>query len=148
MTIPFIIWVLIFRYLPIWGWTMAFQNYTPDLSFSEQELVGFKHFSLLFQVDGFFGVLCTTLAQSLINLVLGCITAIGLAVLINELTNMKFRRTVQTISYLPHFLSWVVAAALVSSVLSVDGIFNEILMGLGLIDKEIIWLGVGEYFWG
>jgi len=148
MTIPFIIWVIIFRYLPIWGWTMAFQNYKPALSFSEQEWVGFKHFIFLFQDERFLGVLRNTLAQSLINLVLGFITAIGLAVLINELTNMKFRRTVQTISYLPHFLSWVVAAALVSSVLSVDGIFNEILMGLGLIDKEIIWLGVGEYFWG
>lgn len=148
MTIPFIVWVLIFKYLPVWGWTMAFQNYKPALSFSEQEWVGFKHFLFLFQDDRFLGVLRNTLAQSLINLVLGFVTAIGLAVLINELSNMKFRRTVQTISYLPHFLSWVVAAALVSSVLSVDGIVNEILMGLGIIDKEIVWLGVGEYFWG
>ncbi|GAA0286126.1 putative aldouronate transport system permease protein [Gracilibacillus halotolerans] len=148
MTIPFIIWVIIFKYLPVWGWTMAFQDYKPALSFSEQEWVGFKHFLFLFQDDRFLGVLRNTLAQSLINLVLGFFTAIGLAVLINELTNMKFRRTVQTISYLPHFLSWVVAAALVSTVLSVDGIVNEILMGLGLIDREIIWLGVGEYFWG
>jgi len=148
MTIPFVIWVLIFKYLPIWGWTMAFQDYKPALDFSDQTWVGFKHFKFLFTDSRFLGVLRNTLAQSLINLVLGFVTAIGLAVLINELTNIKFKRVVQTISYLPHFLSWVVAAALVSSVLSIDGIINEILMGLGLIDKEILWLGVGKYFWG
>jgi len=148
MTIPFVIWVIIFKYLPIWGWTMAFQDYKPALAFSEQTWVGFKHFKFLFTDSRFLGVLRNTLAQSLINLVLGFVTAIGLAVLINELTNIKFKRVVQTISYLPHFLSWVVAAALVSSVLSLDGIINEILMGLGFIDKEIVWLGVGKYFWG
>ncbi|SHM98871.1 ABC transporter permease [Gracilibacillus kekensis] len=148
MTIPFVIWVVIFKYLPVWGWSMAFQNYKPALSFSEQEWVGFKHFIFLFTDDRFLGVLRNTLAQSLINLVLGFVTAITLAVLINELSNMKFKRVVQTISYLPHFLSWVVAAALVSSVLSIDGIINEILMGLGFINEEILWLGVGEYFWG
>lgn len=148
MTVPFVIWVFIFKYLPIWGWSMAFQDYKPQFSFSEQEWVGFKHFLFLFTDDRFLGVLRNTLAQSFINLVLGFVTAITLAVLINELTNMKFKRVVQTISYLPHFLSWVVAAALVSSVLSIDGIVNEILMGLGLIEDEILWLGVGEYFWG
>ncbi|MGP4041455.1 ABC transporter permease [Gracilibacillus sp. D59] len=148
MTVPFVIWVFIFKYLPVWGWTMAFQDFKPALSFSEQEWVGFKHFLFLFTDDRFLGVLRNTLAQSIINLVLGFVTAITLAVLINELSNMKFKRVVQTISYLPHFLSWVVAAALVSSVLSIDGIINDILMGLGLIDEEILWLGIGEYFWG
>src|SRR5690625_2063174 len=148
MTIPFVIWVIIFKYLPIWGWTMAFQDYKPSLAFSEQTWVGFKHFKFLFTDSRFLGVLRNTLAQSLINLVLGFVTAIGLAVLINELTNIKFKRVVQTISYLPHFLSWVVAAALVSSVLSIDGIINDILMGLGFLDKEIVWLDVGKYFWG
>src|SRR5699024_1422619 len=108
----------------------------------------FKHFLFLFTDDRFIGVLINTLAQSIINLVLGFVTSISLAVLINELTNLKFKRVVQTISYLPHFLSWVVAAAIVSSLLSIDGIVNEILMGLNLINKEILWLGIGEYFWG
>lgn len=149
MTVPFVIWVFIFKYLPVWGWSMAFQQYKPALSFTEQEWVGFKHFIFLFTDDRFLGVLRNTLAQSLINLVLGFVTAITLAVLINELSNMKFKRVVQTISYLPHFLSWVVAAALVSSVLSIEGIVNDTLTSLGLIDKEILWLGVGgEYFWG
>ena len=148
MTVPFVIWVFIFKYFPVWGWTMAFQDFKPARSFTEQEWVGFKHFIFLFTDDRFLGVLINTLAQSIINLVLGFVTSIGLALVINELTNLKFKRVVQTISYLPHFLSWVVAAALVSSVLSIDGIINEILMGLNIIDKEILWLGIGEYFWG
>lgn len=149
MTIPFVIWVIIFKYLPIWGgWTMAFQDFKPALRFSEQEWVAFKHFLFLFTDDRFLGVLRNTLAQSIINLVLGFVTAIGLAILLNELSNIKFKRVVQTISYLPHFLSWVVAAALVSSVLSIDGIFNDLLTSLGLIKEDILWLGVGEYFWG
>jgi len=148
MTLPFVVWVFIFKYLPVWGWSMAFQDYKPARSFTEQEWVGFKHFLFLFTDDRFLGVLRNTLAQSVINLVLGFVTAIGLAVLINELTNLKFKRVVQTISYLPHFLSWVVAAALVSSILSVDGVINDILMGLNIIDDEILWLGIGEYFWG
>lgn len=148
MTVPFVIWVFVFKYLPVWGWTMAFQDFKPARSFSEQEWVGFKHFAFLFTDDRFLGVLRNTLAQSLINLVLGFVTAIGLAVLINELTNVKFKRVVQTISYLPHFLSWVVAAALISSLLSMDGIINELLIGLNIIDEKILWLGVGEYFWG
>nr|WP_233452151.1 ABC transporter permease subunit [Metabacillus niabensis] len=148
MTLPFVIWVFIFKYFPIWGWSMAFQDFKPARSFTEQEWVGFKHFIFLFTDDRFLGVLRNTLAQSIINLVLGFVTAIGLALLINELTNLKFKRVVQTISYLPHFLSWVVAAALISSVLSIDGIINELLMGLNIIDNEILWLGKAEYFWG
>ncbi len=88
------------------------------------------------------------MAQSIINLVLGFVTAIGLAILLNELSNIKFKRVVQTISYLPHFLSWVVAAALVSSVLSIDGIFNDLLTSLGLIKEDILWLGVGGILLG
>ncbi|MBT2755766.1 sugar ABC transporter permease [Mesobacillus foraminis] len=148
MSVPFVIWVFVFKYLPIWGWTMAFQDFKPARAFSEQEWVGFKHFIFLFKDERFLGVLRNTLAQSIINLVLGFVTAIGLAVLINELTNVKFKRVVQTISYLPHFLSWVVAAALISSLLSIDGIINEILLALNIIDTKILWLGVGEYFWG
>lgn len=148
MTVPFLIWVFVFKYLPIWGWTMAFQDYKPALSFTEQEWLGLDHFLFLFTDDRFLGVLRNTLAQSIINLVLGFVTAIGLAILINELTNLKFKRVVQTISYLPHFLSWVVAAAIVSSVLSIDGIINDIFVNLNIIEDEILWLGIGEYFWG
>ncbi|GAE31016.1 binding-protein-dependent transport systems inner membrane component [Halalkalibacter hemicellulosilyticusJCM 9152] len=149
MTVPFIIWVLIFRYLPVWGWTMAFQDYRPARSFTEQEWVGLDHFMFLFQDNAFLIVLRNTFAMSFINMVLGFVTAIGLAVLLNEIRNVGFRRIVQTISYMPHFLSWVVAASIVSYTLSLEnGIVNILLTNLRIIDEPILWLGVGEYFWG
>ncbi len=148
MSIPFLLWLFVFKYVPLWGWTIAFQNYKPRRSFSEQEWVGLKQFKFMFEDERFFLVLRNTLAMSLINFVLGFVTAIILAILLNELRNVMFKRVVQTISYLPHFLSWVVAATIIQSVLSADGgIINEILLGLGLINEPILWLGVGKYFW-
>ncbi|MCG8502108.1 MAG: ABC transporter permease subunit [Firmicutes bacterium] len=148
MSIPFCIYIFIFSYLPIWGWSMAFQNYRLGKSFFEQEWAGLKHFKLLFLDEGFGRVIRNTVAMSFINLVLGFATAIILALLLNELKNRLFKRTVQTISYLPHFLSWVIAAGIVSSVLSSDGIVNDLLMKLNIIDKPVLWLSVGKYFWG
>ena len=149
MSFPFLIWLFVFKYVPLWGWTMAFQDYRPGLPFSEQEWVGWKHFKFLFQDEAFLRVLRNTLAMSVINLVLGFVTAITLAILFNELYNGKFKRIVQTISYMPHFLSWVVAAGIISYALSLEnGIVNIVLQKLGIIDEPILWLGIGEYFWG
>lgn len=149
MSIPFLIWLFIFKYLPLGGWVMAFQNYRPARGFLESEWVGFDHFRFLFTDQRFLEVMRNTLAMSFINLVLGFVTAITLAVLLNELRHVGFKRVVQTISYMPHFLSWVVVTGLVSSALSMeDGIINILFMNLGLIDEPIMWLGVGEYFWG
>ncbi|MFC5986774.1 ABC transporter permease [Marinicrinis lubricantis] len=149
MSVPFLIWLFIFKYVPLWGWTIAFQDYKPAKSFMDQAWVGLKHFQFLFQDEHFFRVLRNTLAMSFINLVLGFTTAIALAILLNELRRVVFKRVVQTISYLPHFISWVVAASIISNVLSADGgILNELLMWLGFINEPILWLGKGEYFWG
>ncbi|MCZ0704280.1 ABC transporter permease [Natronobacillus azotifigens] len=149
MSAPFLIWLFIFRYLPLGGWVMAFQDYRPARGFFDSEWAGLKHFRFLFSDQRFMEVMRNTLAMSIINLVLGFVTAITLAVLLNELRNVKFKRIVQTISYMPHFLSWVVVAGLVSSALAMeDGIVNILLMNIGLIDEPIMFLGVGEYFWG
>ncbi|MCI3925118.1 ABC transporter permease subunit [Paenibacillus sp. TRM 82003] len=150
MSIPFLIWLLIFKYLPIWGWTIAFQDYKPAKSFSNQEWVGFEHFIALFSDDRFLRILRNTLAMSTINLILGFTTAIALALLLNEVRNIAFKRVTQTISYLPHFLSWVVAASIVQQTLSPDGIINQILIWTGFVEKggEILFLGIGEAFWG
>lgn len=148
MTIPFLIWLFIFKYLPIWGWTIAFQNYKPGKSFSEQEWIGFHHFAFLFEDERFLRVLRNTIAMSGINLVLGFITAIFLALLLNEIRVVAFKRVVQTVSYLPHFISWVVAAGIVQQTLSPDGIINELLLRAGLIKESVLFLGIGEYFWG
>jgi putative aldouronate transport system permease protein len=86
--------------------------------------------------------------MSLINLIFGYISAIVLALLLNEVKQIYFKRIIQTISYLPHFLSWVIVSGLVSSMLSVDdGVINQLLVSLRIIDEPIMWLGEPKYFW-
>lgn len=149
MSVPFLIWVFMFRYAPLWGWTMAFQHYSPKYGFRfwEQKWAGLYHFRILFEDDRFLRVLRNTLVMAGINLVLGFVTAITLALLLNELRQLVFKRVVQTISYLPYFLSWVVAASIVQNILSPDGVLNMLLLKLGIIKDSILFLGVGEYFW-
>lgn len=149
MSFPIVIYILIFNYVPIWGWLMAFQNYRPALKFSKQQWVGLKQFKFLFQDDTFLTVLRNTLAMSMINLVLSFATAIILALLLNEIKVRFWKRSIQTISYLPHFLSWIIAAGIVATSLSVDdGIVNQLLMKLHFIKEPVMWLSQGKYFWG
>jgi len=149
MSLPILAYVFLFSYYPIWGWTMAFQNYKPGLSWSEQKWVGLKHFKFLFSDDSFLRVLRNTIAMSAINMILGFVTAILFAILLNEVKNKLFKRTIQTISYLPHFLSWIIVTGIVATTLSVDdGIVNVLLMKLGFIQEPIMWLSKPHYFWG
>ncbi|MDF2959149.1 MAG: binding-protein-dependent transport system inner rane component [Paenibacillus sp.] len=149
MSVPFLIWLFIFKYLPIWGWTIAFQEFKPAKDILDQKWVGFDNFKALFMDEAFYRVMRNTFAMSAINLVLGFVTAIALAILLNELRKMWFKKAVQTISYLPHFISWVVAASIISNALSTDdGIINTVMLKLHLINEPILWLANGNYFWG
>ena len=150
ISVPFFVYFLVFSYLPLWGLTMAFQNYKPARSFFEQEWVGFKHFRNLFTDPDFFRVMRNTLGMSLINLVLGFVMAIVFALFLNELTGgfFKFKRFVQTVSYMPHFLSWIIVCGLVSNILAMDGgVINELLVSLGLVNEKIHFMGEPGYFW-
>ena len=127
---PFVVHVIIFKYIPIWGWVLAFQNYWLE-GYFDQVWVGFDNFKWLFRDPVFYQVLRNTLAMSIIQLVFGMVSSILLALIINEVRLLFFKKTAQTISYLPHFISWVVAANLVRDALSTDGgLVNEVLMRL------------------
>ena len=148
MAVPFVLYVILFKYVPLWGWTMAFQDYKPAKSFSQQEWVGFKWFVTLFKDKEFLLSLRNTVCMSLISTALGYITAILIAIFLNEVRIIAVKRFVQTVSYLPHFLSWVIVTSLVANVLSVeDGILNNILLSLGFIKEPVLWLAVPKYFW-
>ena len=148
MSVPFVLYIILFRYVPLWGWTMAFQDYKPYKSFTEQTWVGFKWFQQLFTEKEFLMYLRNTVGMSLISTALGYITAITIAVFLNEVRVVGIKRFVQTVSYLPHFLSWVIVCGLVSNVLSVsDGILNNILMGLHFVKQPVQWLATPKYFW-
>jgi putative aldouronate transport system permease protein len=148
MSIPFVAWVFVFNYIPIWGWTMAFQRYRPGKSFMKQEWVGLDNFRELFHDERFYMALKNTLAMSFMGLFAGFTIPILFALLLNELRRQMFKRIVQTVSYLPHFVSWVVVAGIINKMMSIDGGINGLLMNLHLITEPIQFLAKADWFWG
>ncbi|MGE5612905.1 MAG: ABC transporter permease [Bacillota bacterium] len=148
LIIPFMFFVLVFNYLPIWGWGMAFTHFTPGKSLFSSEFVGLANFIEAFTDSNFISAIKNTLLTSTLKISTGFVSAIMLAIMLNEVRSVKFKRTVQTISYLPYFISWVVAASIIYMALSpVDGIVNVILKGIGLIKEPIAFLGEPKYFY-
>jgi len=149
MSLPLVLYVILFSYVPIWGWTMAFQNFRPARGIFDQEWAGLRWFKFLFGDPGFMRVLRNTLAMSMINMALGYVTAIVFALFLNELKIVGFKRVIQTVSYLPHFLSWIIVTGLVATMLSVEnGAVNDLLMALKIIKEPILFLSKPNYFWG
>jgi len=101
----------------------------------------------MFNDPEFYLVMRNTLAMSLLGLIFGFPLPILLALFINEIRNESFKRTVQTISYLPHFVSWVIVASIVHAMLASDGVINYLLVQIGLIQEPILFLGEPRYFW-
>ncbi|MCL2272442.1 MAG: ABC transporter permease subunit [Treponema sp.] len=149
MSLPVILYIILFTYVPLWGWTMGFQYYRPQRSFSAQQWVGLHWFKFLFEDPVFLRTIRNTIAMSFINTTLGFVTAISLALLLNEVRKILFKRFIQTISYLPHFLSMVIVTGLVSAMLSTDsGAINSAFMAVGFIKEPVLWLAEPKYFWG
>ena len=147
--LPALLYYAVFHYVPLYGVQIAFQDYKVGQMFGESEWVGFKHFIRFFKSAWFETVLKNTLSISLLNLVLGFPVPIILALLLNEVKNMKFRKTVQTITYAPHFISVVVLCGTVTMFLSpstgVLGVaINAVRKAMGL--SEINLLSVGSAF--
>lgn len=147
MSIPFLLHLILFRFGPLFGWVMAFQDFRPGRPIFDQRWVGLEQFRLLFEDPLFWRVLRNTLAMAAIKLVMGTFFSVLVAVMINETRNRPFKRSVQTISYLPHFVSWVVAANIVLEVLSPRGVVNEIIVGLGIVEEPILFMGKPRLFW-
>ncbi|MBP1534843.1 MAG: sugar ABC transporter permease [Ruminococcus sp.] len=148
MSIPFVIYVIIFNYVPLVGWLMAFQNYKPKNGLFHSEFIGLEKFKFLFRNIDFIHDVRNTLAMGVINLVLSTVAAIVFAILLNELRGVIGKKFVQTISYLPHFLSMVILTGIVFDVLSMEnGMVNRFLMTIGFIDKPVQWLAEPKYFW-
>lgn len=143
----FVIYGIMFYYLPLGGWIMAFQNYKPKDGLLHSAFVGLDKFKFLFTDAVFLRVIRNTLAMGVLNLVTSFIMAIVFAILLNEITSRIWKKSVQTISYLPHFLSWIIVTGIMHDALSTTGIINEILMKLHLINTEIIFFAHQKYFW-
>ncbi|MBQ1310314.1 MAG: sugar ABC transporter permease [Blautia sp.] len=147
MSVPMLIYVLIFNYSPMWGWITAFQDYKPKQGISGSKFVGLKNFKWLFGRADFIQSIRNTLAMSLINLVLGTVAAILLAILLNEVMHTGFKRVVQTVTYLPHFLSMVIVVGMAQNIFASNGPLNQLLMSAHIVKDPIFFLGEGRYFW-
>ena len=152
MLLPGFICVLLFSYLPLAGLYMAFVNFTPRLgqfwsALFESEYVGFQWFKYFFSGNDFYIVMRNTLVTSVLTLALGFVMPILLAICLNECGNRVVKRTVQTTSYLPYFVSWVIASNIIVTLLSGSGLINQMLLRLGLTQKSIPFLQEGKYFW-
>ncbi|MBM7662926.1 putative aldouronate transport system permease protein [Bacillus mesophilus] len=143
-----VIWMFIFNYIPMYGLIIAFKEYSIIKSIGEAPWVGLMQFKEFLQDDNFWIVLKNTLGISLIKLFIAFPLPIIFALLLNELTSLKFKKMVQTISYLPHFISWVVLGGIMTTWLADIGILNDILLNLGLISERTNFLAEPDYFWG
>ncbi|CAM4296071.1 MAG: ABC transporter permease subunit [Paenibacillus macerans] len=141
-------WMIVFNYVPMYGIIIAFKEYNIVRSVAEAPWVGFDHFKEFFQDDNFVNVMKNTLGISLIKLIVGFPLPIIFALFLNEMRSVRFKKAVQTISYLPHFLSWVVLGGILTTWLSDVGIINDLLLALHLIQEPISYLAEPSYFWG
>lgn len=149
MALPALLFIFVFSYIPMYGVLMAFQDYSLFRGFLQSPWVGFKHFEMFFNAPEFWTIMRNTLVISMLKLCIGFPAPILLALMLNEIGQKYFKRLVQTISYLPHFLSWVIVSGFVTLILSTDnGSLNLLLLKLSLIDDPINFLSEPSYFWG
>lgn len=144
MLLPGIVQLLIFHYYPMYGVVIAFQDFNPGLGFAKSPWVGFKHFERILSNPDFYNVLRNSFVIAVSKIVTMQASAIFLALLLNEVRFMLFKRTLQTVVYLPHFLSWVVLGGILIDMLSTNGIVAKAFTAVGL--QPPFFLGSNTWF--
>ena len=146
MLIPGIVIIFIFHYIPLGGLVIAFQRFIPAKGlFGNQKWVGLQNFEYIFSMPNTMNVLTNTVVIAGAKIVLNLIIPITVALMLNELRSTKLKRTVQTVIYFPHFLSWIIFGSIVMDLLSPqNGIVNRLLGALGA--DPIFFLGDNRYF--
>ncbi|WP_445670201.1 ABC transporter permease [Paenibacillus sp. PL2-23] len=144
MLLPAAIVTFIFAYVPMGGLVMAFQDFKPKHGLFHSEFIGLEHFRFMFEYPDSKEVIWNTLIISGLKIVFGLIVPFVFAILLNEIRRVFFKRVVQTLVYLPHFISWVILGAILTDMLGSKGIVNTTLMSLGM--TSIPWLTDGDWF--
>ncbi|MDQ0903557.1 MULTISPECIES: sugar ABC transporter permease [unclassified Paenibacillus] len=145
MLLPGVLYFLVFKYIPMYGLIISFQNYKPFKGISGSEWVGFEHFQRLFTEPDFLNILSNTLILFGMNLLFYFPVPILLALMLNEVKGDLFKKTFQTIVYLPHFMSWVIIVSISFVMLTMDGgIINDIIEYFGF--EKINFLLAPEWF--
>lgn len=152
LMLPGTLLILTFSILPLFGLILAFKNYSVVEGIQgvfTSPWYGFQNFKIIFANFDFKRMLVNTLGINLIGNLVSIVAAIVFALLINEIAHARFKGFVQTVTYMPHFISWVVFGGIIITLLSGDGGFvNQMLLKIGLISKPIVFMADPKYFWG
>ncbi|MFC7677651.1 ABC transporter permease [Paenibacillus sp. GCM10028914] len=145
LILPAFVLTILFQYVPMFGLVIAFQDYKPWLGFFGSDWVGLSHFRELFLFDDTVSVIWNTFIIAVLKISIGMIFPIVFALLLNEVRHMGLKRSIQTLVYLPHFLSWVILGGILIDILSINGgLINQILQFFGI--QPIFFLGDGDWF--
>ncbi len=145
--LPALILVILFCYLPMDGLAIAFKDYKMARGISGSDWVGLKHFKNLFSDPNFYRILGNTLKISIATLLTTFPVTVIFTILVNEIFSKKFKSVVQTITYMPHFLSWVVVGTFVYQLLSpAGGVVNAALIKLGVLEKPLYFMAQKDMF--
>ena len=143
-----IVWWVFFFLIPLYGIVYAFFDYVPGRELTWDRFVGLKNFASFFQGKDAWTIIRNTLVIGGLNITVGCAAPIALALLFDELKGTKLKRVTQTVSYLPYFVSWVVVASILTTCLSSEGVVNQVLVSAGILEKPVLFLSEGKFFWG
>jgi putative aldouronate transport system permease protein len=144
MLLPPVIALLVYKYIPMPGIVMAFQNYKPTLGIWGSPWVGLENYSLLFSMPGFVNAIWNTVIIAVCKIVLHILVPVTFSLLLNEMMSRSVKKTLQTIVYMPHFISWVLMSGIIIKISSQYGIVNQFLGLLGV--EPVMFLAKNEWF--
>ena len=147
MVLPGILFLIIFCYVPMFGNVIAFKDYSITDGILNSPWAGFKYFSQVFSDDDFYLTMRNTIGMSSVKFVFTFIIPVIFAIMLNEIPFLKFKKFVQTGSYLPHFLSYVVVATIWMVFLDPKGLVNSIMLNTGIIKSPVEFLAESRLFW-
>jgi putative aldouronate transport system permease protein len=146
LSLPFIVFVFAFHYVPLFGWIFAFMKYIPGVPILENRFVGLENFIFILNDYNIPRVLRNTLVMSFLGIICSFLPVV-LAIMLNEIRSSKFRRIIQTTTTLPNFISWIIVYSLAFSMFSTEGAVNSILSVLHISDSPVNVLGNGDMIW-
>ncbi|WP_040949440.1 ABC transporter permease [Gorillibacterium massiliense] len=135
MLLPGMVWLILFSIVPMAGIVMAFENYNPGQGLFHSEWVGMDNFKYMFQLNDSKTVIINTFVISIGKIVFNLLIPLIFAILLNELRSLRYKKIVQTVVYLPHFLSWVIMATIVIGIFGYYGVVNTVIKSFGMDPK-------------
>lgn len=150
MMLPGLLLMILFNIVPLFGLILAFKNYKVTSGIAgifTSPFYGFQNFKIIFASHDFLNMIENTLGINLIGQLVSIPLTIMLALFINEIPHLGMRNAVKTITYMPHFISWVVFGTIVINLLTSNGVVNQLLLALGILKEPVVFMAKPQYFW-